>query len=430
MTTVTLTLIKGWLDRGSYVFDERTTCVIGRADDCSPRLPDDEHHRTVSRHHCLLDINPPEIRIRDFGSLNGTYVNGKKIGQRDKGLSPQEADLRRFPEHDLRDGDEIQIGETIFRIDVRSPRLAPQPATAPMPADDPLTDDTDAKARSLLDLARGGESDLAPIAGYEILRMLGRGGMGAVYLVHDPRIGRQVALKLMLPKVASRAEARLRFLQEAAFTAALRHPNIAALYDYGYADGAFFFTLDYCPGGSLDQLLRQRGGTLPVGEAVPLVLQALDGLAYAHARTIVHRDLSPHNILLADVPKIADFGLAKSFDQNGLSGLTRTGVTAGKPYFMPRQQVINFKNATPSVDLWAIAATLYHCLTGTYPRDFTPARDVWLTVLQSPAVPIRQRTPSIPHPLAEVIDHALTEHPAIGFQTATDFRQALAATLK
>ncbi|MFC4014184.1 protein kinase [Nonomuraea purpurea] len=393
-------------------------------DPCSPRLPDDG---TVSRHHCMLDINPPEIRIRDFGSLNGTYVNGNKIGQRDKGLSPEEAATLRFPEHDLVDGDEIQLGETVFRVDVHAPAPAPRPATAIMPVGTLSGDDPDAKVRSLIDLAPGGESGLASIAGYELLRTLGRGGMGAVYLVYDPRAERQVALKLMLPKVAAQAEARLRFLQEAAFSATLRHPNIAALYDYGYADGAFFFTLEYCPGGSLDQLLRQRGGTLPVGETVPLIVQALDGLAHAHANTVVHRDLSPHNILLADVPKIADFGLAKSFDQNGLSGLTRTGAAAGKPFFMPRQQVVQFKNADPAVDVWAVAATLYHCLTGAYPRDFTPAKDVWQTVLQSPAVPIRRRDPSIPSPLADVIDHALGERPAIGFQTATDFRQALLA---
>ncbi|MEV0618406.1 protein kinase [Nonomuraea sp. NPDC050404] len=414
--TVTLTLVRGRLDPGSYVFDERTTCLLGRAEDCSPRLPDDEHHNTVSRHHCLLDINPPQVRVRDFGSLNGTYVNGAKIGQREQGMSAREAAALRFPEHDLRDGDEIRLGETVFRVDVH----APDPVADGDPDGDP-----DVKARLLLDLAHAGERDLAPLAGYELLRLLGRGGMGAVYLAHDPRTGRQVALKLMLPKAAARAEARLRFLQEAAFGATLRHPNIAALHDYGYADGAFFFSLEYCPGGSLDELLRQRGGRLPAHEAVPLIVQALNGLAHAHAATVVHRDLSPHNILLADVPKIADFGLAKSFDQNGLSGLTRTGAAAGKPLFMPRQQVVMFKNATPAVDVWAMAATLYHCLTGAYPRDFSPAKDVWQTVLQSPAVPIRQRDPSIPRPLAEVIDRALTERPAIGFQTAAEFRQAL-----
>src|SRR5690348_11136009 len=116
--TVTLTLVSGHLDRAAYVFEERTTSVVGRSRDCSPRLPNDEHHRTVSRHHCLLDINPPAIRVRDFGSLNGTYVNGRKIGQRAREETPEEAAAGNYPEHDLADGDEIRIGDTVFRIGV------------------------------------------------------------------------------------------------------------------------------------------------------------------------------------------------------------------------------------------------------------------------------------------------------------------------
>src|ERR1700683_5442552 len=112
---ITLRITQGSLSGIEFAFDESNSCVIGRATDCSPRVPDDSAHRTVSRHHCLLDINPPDIRVRDFGSLNGTYVNGKKIGQREKGTSPEEASDVSFPEHDLKHGDEIQVGDTVFR---------------------------------------------------------------------------------------------------------------------------------------------------------------------------------------------------------------------------------------------------------------------------------------------------------------------------
>ncbi|MGW3953141.1 protein kinase domain-containing protein [Streptomyces sp. NPDC004752] len=443
--TVTLSLVKGRLDPAQYVFTERTTCVLGRSTDCSPRLPNDEHHSTVSRHHCLLDINPPDIRIRDFGSMNGTFVNGRKIGQREKGQTPEEGAAIQYPEHDLGDGDEIRLGDTVFRVGISAPRTLTLARCAKCGREvgsemsgrsgeflcSDCRSEPSAVARLLLDLAQSGRPNLAPIAGYELLRELGRGGMGAVYLARHGSSGKQVALKVMLPKVAANADARARFLREAELTGALRHPNIAALYDSGFADGTFYFTTEFCTGGSLDQVLRQRHGRLPAAQAVRIAVQVLEGLDHAHGRSVVHRDLTPSNILLQEnaegstTAKVADFGIAKAFDQAGLSGLTRTGSTAGKPHFMPRQQVINFKKAAPAVDVWALAACLYHALTGHTPRDFPRDRDPWQIVLQAPAVPIRQRDPRIERRLAEVIDRALTEQPAIGFQSADELRRAL-----
>jgi serine/threonine protein kinase len=412
--TVTLTVVTGEGDQRRYVFDERMTCVPGRARDCDPRLPDDERHTTVSRHHCLIDINPPAARIRDFGSLNGTYVNGKKIGQRQPGQTPEEAAALTYPEHDLADGDELRLGGTVLRVTIAGDRT--------------LTLTADAEPAALA----------GRIAGYALVRELGRGGMGAVYLARGAGTDEQVALKLMLPKVAASETARARFLREIRITRTLRHPNIVSLYEAGSTEGAFYFTSEYCAGGSLDRLLRRE--MLPRREAVRFVVEALAGLAHAHGQGVVHRDLSPHNILLtagdegaADgirglAAKVSDFGLAKAFDQAGLSGLTRTGATAGKPWYMPRQQVINFKDATPAADVWAMAACLYQALTGTCPRSFPPGKDPWHVVLQQPAVPVRDRDPSVPPELADVIDTALRERPAIGFQSAADFRDALLGT--
>jgi eukaryotic-like serine/threonine-protein kinase len=126
---VTLTVVTGE-DRRRYVFDERTTCVLGRAADCDPRLPDDERHRKVSRHHCLIDINPPDARIRDFGSLNGTYLNEERIGQRQPGQTPTEAAGLSYPEHDLADGDEIRLGDTVLRVTITGERTLTLPADA------------------------------------------------------------------------------------------------------------------------------------------------------------------------------------------------------------------------------------------------------------------------------------------------------------
>ncbi|MER5790807.1 protein kinase [Streptomyces sp. NPDC001980] len=443
--TVTLTLVSGHLDRSAYVFEERGTSIVGRSGDCSPQLPNDEHHRTVSRHHCLLDVNPPAIRIRDFGSLNGTYLNGCKIGQRAKDETPEEAAAQTHPEHDLTDGDRIRIGDTVFRVDIHAEDTVTRVRCARCGLDvgdeagflpgDYLCAACQARPgailRMLLDLAHPGHTELDVIAGYTLLQELGRGGMGVVHLARHESSGKEVALKVMLPRVATRPEARARFLREAALTKALRHPNIAALEGAGYCDGVFFFTTEYCSVGGLDTLLRRSGGRLPVGEAVDFAVQALRGLEAAHGQGVVHRDLSTSNILLHKAPdgsltaKISDFGLAKAFDRAGLSGLTRTGDAMGKPRFMPARQVTNFKDAKPGVDVWALAACLYNMLTGVFPRDFPRGEDPWRIVLESPAVPVREREPDVPQALADVIDQALWEEPEFGFHSAADLRQAL-----
>src|SRR5438105_3424278 len=105
---ITLTITKGKLQGAEFVFDDRATCLIGRAKDCHPRVPNDKNHWNISRHHCLLDINPPDIRIRDFGSLNGTYINGFKIGARPKNYTAEQGKQLEYPEHELEEGDEIR----------------------------------------------------------------------------------------------------------------------------------------------------------------------------------------------------------------------------------------------------------------------------------------------------------------------------------
>lgn len=300
--------------------------------------------------------------------------------------------------------------------------------------------------QGLIQKALGGDQNLLAIRGYKLVRKLGAGGFGEVYLALNQQNGEMVALKVMLPNIAANQRAIDKFLREMANTKALNHPHVVKLRDYGYSDGTFFFTLEYCEGGSVADLMQQRGGRLSIQEAVAIILQALDGLEYAHnaeipyvkradgtigkGRGLVHRDIKPSNIFLTKVgnvysAKVGDYGLAKAFDFAGLSGQTMSGSeVAGTLPFMPRQQVIEFKYAKPEVDVWAMAATLYMMLTGECSRNFV-GNDPLLIVLQTNAIPIRQRNPSIPKPLAEVIDLALIDNPEIYFKTATEFKQAL-----
>ena len=397
---VTLTATKGPLSGQEFVFAERTCCIVGRDVDCEPRLPRED--RTVSRHHCLLDVNPPDIRIRDFGSMNGTYLNGRKIGQRASHMSVEAAGEMTFPEMDLSDGDEVAMGETVFGVAIHVPatcsvcgreisdseRSRAQNAAgavvctscrsevveATLPPQNQavvcsrcgkdVSDQVGSGRRGefvcescrrdplemvklMLHSAMPDEDDALGITGYSVEKELGRGGMGVVYLGRKEDTGERVALKVMLPKVAVQPRAKEAFLRETENTRVLKHRNIIRLLDHGYSGGIFFMALEFCDGGSVDQLMEKRGGTLPVEEAVEITLQALDGLDYAHRALvphvkradgsmgsgigITHRDIKPQNIFLSTkegerLAKVGDYGLAKAFDNAGLSGHTRTGL--------------------------------------------------------------------------------------------------------
>ena len=447
---VTLTIIDGELSGRQYTFDSRTSCIIGRAEDCNLQLPNDKEHLTISRYHCLLDINPPNVRIRDFGSKNGTYVNNKNIGQRQANQTPQESINANFPEYDLQNEDKIKLGKTIFEVSIKkdvdiinvSDLQLPQTST-----DSDLTQPPHLLAciKKLLRLANAGNRELLPIRGYDIVRLLGRGGCGEVYLARHESSSELVALKAMLPVIAGNENAVKMFDREMSNTKVLEHPNVIKLIDCGYSEGIFFFTMEYCCGGTVQTLMEQQDRCLPIDVATAIIFQLLKGLEYTHnaevpyvrladgnlgkGKGLIHRDLKPGNIFLNRVNdrlqvKIGDYGLSKAFDLAGLSGQSLTGNVAGTASFIPRQQLLNFKYVQPEVDVWAAAACLYYMLTGAYPREFT-SDDPWLDVLQNDPVPILQRNPNIPQKLAKVIDLALIEKPEIYFKSATEFKQAL-----
>jgi tRNA A-37 threonylcarbamoyl transferase component Bud32 len=486
---VKLQVTDGPMKGKDFLFEEHDTFIFGRMPDCHACLPDDP---LVSRHHFILEANPPDARIRDLGSLNGTHVNGAKFGSREKGETPEEGAKRKHPEVDLKDGDRIRVGDTILLIRLEGPGVccqcnreiadadrqkcawiggtficvsckeklaaSAQPAKKPEPVrckkcgkdvsaevgqarrGDYVCQDCQKKAEAdpldiLLQMLRQaakerGAEGAPAFEGYQVEKPLGRGGMGVVYLARRKKDGRRLAIKVMLSKVAVDEQSRTQFEREMEVCRGLKHPNIVEFIEQGSAGSAFYFVMEFCDGGSVDNLMEQHGGKLPLDLARPIMLQLLEGLAYAHAKDIVHRDLKPQNILLsgsgADLTaKVSDFGLSKNFAKAGLSGHTMTGQYAGTPVFMPKEQVTNFKYVKPTSDVWSIGATFYNMLTGQLPRDIRHGQDPLEVVLTGAIVPIRKRDSSIPAKLAEVIDRALANDAKERFQDAGEMLKAI-----
>ncbi|HZY86420.1 MAG TPA: tetratricopeptide repeat protein, partial [Gemmataceae bacterium] len=232
-------------------------------------------------------------------------------------------------------------------------------------------------------------ADLPRIRGYEVQGVLGHGGMGVVYKAWHPRLNRVVALKMLLAGPYARPEELERFLREAEAVAGLCHANIVQLHDLGELDGRPYFTMEYVEGGSLTQ--KQSGMPQPAAQAAALLATLAEAIHVAHQKGIVHRDLTPTNILLtADgTPKITDFGLARLADSG--AGLTITGVPVGTPSYMaPEQCQGQWHSIGPATDVYALGAIFYELLTGRPPfRAETAAETLRQVVSQDPVPPSR-----------------------------------------
>ena len=423
---VRLEIVDGPLKGKKFEFAEHDTFIFGRAPDCHAQLSDDTY---VSRHHFILEVNPPLARLRDLGSLNATHVNNRKCGGRKKGETPEEGAKRKYPEVDLNHGDRIRVGDTIMAVTIEQAKVQPDESAQVREELARLIFEVNApkqkKAERFIE---------QQIGGYIVEKELGRGGFGAAYLARRIKDNQRIALKVMLSQVAVDKSNLEQFLREIRNVSSLKHPNIVQIFDFGSTEGIFYFAMEWCEGGGVDRLMAQHNGKLPLQWAKPIILQSLDALAHAHAKGFVHRDLKPSNILLSFaqnnvVAKLSDFGLAKSFEKAGLSGLTLTGNYAGTPYFIPREQITNFKYVKPVSDVWSMGATIYNMLTGTFPYPFSNERDPIDVILNDDIVPIRQRDKTLPKNLCAVLDKALEKKAKDRFQTAAEMLAAIRQAL-
>lgn len=419
---VSLSVTKGPAKGKVFTFTEHDTFLFGRMPDCHATFPDDTQ---VSRHHFILEACPPKASLRDLGSLNGTFVNGKKWGGRKSGESPEEGARHQFPVVDLKDGDKITVGQTDLSVTVE--KMAAQPAVQAGMKPGELSE---LSPDQLFNLVFGREKDkgLLEIPGFVAEKELGRGGFGAVYQAKRKKDGAQVAIKVMLSQADATEDAVLRFKREMEVNRQLDHPNIVRFIESGSHAGAFYFVMELCDGGSLMDVFSKNRGPLTPEQLMPHALKALEGLAFAHSKGFVHRDLKPGNILIhKGVARVADFGMSKSFQLAGLSGMSMTGNTSGTPVFMPPEQIINFKYVKPVSDVFSMGATMYYLLTGAFPFDFPAKRDPMDVILNEDVVPIRKRLASIPKPLAAAIDRSVTKKDKGRFHDAGELLSALPA---
>ncbi len=264
----------------------------------------------------------------------------------------------------------------------------------------------------------------AVIAGrYQIEREIGRGGMATVYLAHDIRHDRQVALKFIHAEVAD-AQATERFRREIALLARLQHPHILPLYDSGEWDGALFYVMPYIAGESLRGRIK-REGRLPVDEAIRLAREVADALAYAHAHDVIHRDIKPENILLSEGHAlVGDFGIAHAVSRAGGRRLTDAGFAIGTiSYMSPEQGSADPIDARS--DLYSLGCVAYEMLSGKVPFSGPSAIAILAQRFGDPAAPIRQKRPEVPQAVDAAVLKALAPVPANRFQNMTEFSSAL-----
>jgi tetratricopeptide (TPR) repeat protein len=263
----------------------------------------------------------------------------------------------------------------------------------------------------------------AHVPGFEILRVLGRGGMGVVYEARQVALKRTVALKMILAGGHAGPAELARFRTEGEAVARLQHPNVVQIYEVGEADGLPFFALEFCPGGALDKHLK--GTPQPPAEAARLLRSLAAGVQAAHEKNIVHRDLKPANVLFAAdrTPKVTDFGLAKRLDA---AGDTASGALLGTPSYMAPEQAQGKGNSVgPAADVYALGAILYECLTGRPPFKADTLMDTVNQVVTAEPVPPRQLNLKVPRDLETVCLKCLHKDPARRYAAAADLAEEL-----
>src|SRR5512146_529242 len=259
---------------------------------------------------------------------------------------------------------------------------------------------------------------------YRIERQLGAGGMATVYLAHDKKLEREVALKVLRPELGAVLGAE-RFLTEIKISARLDHPHILTLIDSGEANGLLYYVLPFVRGESLrDKLNREH--QLGLEEALTITKQVASALDYAHRQQLVHRDIKPENILLQEgEAMLADFGIALAVKEAGGNRLTQTGLSLGTPQYMSPEQATGDRGIDARSDVYSLAAVLYEMLAGEPPVTGASAQSMIAKLMTETPTHLRVLRDTLPPAVDEAVAKALSKTAADRFSSAGDFIHAL-----
>lgn len=329
----------------------------------------------LSRKHCAVEVRAEFCRIVDLRSRNGTYVNGQQVG----------AVL-------VQPGDRVKIGSVILEVTTEA---TGGPAASGF-------------SGSIADTVSAGPQ--VSIEGFEIMRQLEVTSFGATFLAKQVLMDRTVVLKTIETGPETDETTLKRFMREAKAGGRLTHPQIVELYDVNEQEGLLYLVTEYVEGYNLGKVLSERKGQpLPAGPTLRAMFQIGEALAHAHSKSIIHRDVRPHHVLVRardHLAKLQGFSLSKNL-QRAISVITADGESLGTPYYMPPEQVRSAKSADERSDLYAWAATAYHCLSGRLPLVSRSYGEFIDKVFTCNPEPLQSLVPSCPRELSDLLGRCM-----------------------
>ncbi len=418
--------IQGPLQGKTFTYSEYQKVTVGRDKKATLCLDD----KKLSKFHFILEILPSaSVFLKDLGSTNGTFVGS--------GTSSSKVTLRKIDQTNIENGDYIKAGDVLLRISwplkkVVQPHVCERCGVQVMLNKSEVEHDG-----KILCLKCQGKTEFVEgkrIGPFEVVRKLGEGNMGIVYLVKHSTHQHLFAIKILRPNLTPDKIQVDRFLREAACGMQAKHKNIVRHFQAGYStEGGFFYIpMEYVQGFDCDTYMQKLKRPMTLAEANPLIWQLLDSVEYLHQCKIVHRDIKPRNILLAQegnsfIVKLSDFGLAKNYEEAGLSGLTMTSHIVGTLNYLAPEQCINARDVDPKADIYSLGATLYFFWAAhpVFSNAGTTLHQMIQRILFEEPPSLTEANPQIPKPIARIVMQCLSKEPEDRYPNVTHLKKAL-----